>query len=279
MSALPIPLSIPVTIPIPIPRSFEPATVLLSVPEGKPKVANLPEYDWAKVMRDVEHELPNNASNQTRLAEWREFITARPKCQAEAERAESLPKWDFSVQPAAHGPISSEAIANRAVRDSAIVTTQPRSIRSSVNDGREGRDAEQARRRANDESVHLVLEPGTFAMVAMEYDNAGGCQIPRMLVQLPAAFEVDTTNADAQFDVKWWEPQPGGKYDGPWRKWMQSARRQHVSSIKRSMITHVNVKFTRTAELVGGIRRLSAETKERIQSDPNSKYAEYSGSV
>merc|ERR1711907_134697 len=101
------------------------------------------------------------------------------------------------------------------------------------------------------------LEPNTWAMVSVEYEdvNEGGCQIPRLLVQLPSSFDgIDTTRPDTRFDVTWWEPKPpNGTYDKEWRKWMDG-RQQHVSSITRDMVALTNVKFTRIEELTGGFR-------------------------
>ena len=265
----------------PLAHRFEAATVLLSMPEGKPAVAAPKDFDWNKVLDDVDHVLhKNETSEHTRvMAEWRQFTDARS-----AHSHAGLPKWDFKTVPGdATGPVDARSIARRAVEQSAIVVRQPQTIASSVSDGAEGRSARQARNTANEGlgAALGALKTGSWAMVAVEYAaDAGGCQIPRILVQLPDDFGgVDTTRPDAKFDVKWWEPKPpDGKYDGSWRKW-NNGRAQYVSQVSRDMVTLTNVKFTRDAELQGGFRKLNGETKRRLQSDAGAKYAEFSSSA
>ena len=86
----------------------------------------------------------------------------------------------------------------------------------------------------------------------------------------------DTTKPDTKTRVKWWEPQPSGKYDGDWRVWRGARRQQEESDIQRCDVAMVNVQFTRQQPLANGCRRLSQATKRRLQSDPAFKYAEYS---
>ena len=230
------------------------------------------------MLDDVDHVLQkNNTPEHVRvMAEWREFVDARS-----ARSETGLPKWDFKTVPGhANGPTDSRSIARRAVEQSTVVVQQPQTIASSVSDGAEGRDARRARNAANEGlgAALGALQTSSWAMVAVEYErDAGGTQIPRILVQLPDDFGgVDTTQPDAKFDVKWWEPKPpDGKYDGSWRKWM-NGRQQYVSQVSRNMVTLTNVKFTREAELSGGFRKLNAETKRRLQSDQGAKYSEFS---
>lgn len=264
---------------------FEKATVLLSMPEGKPDVAKPKDFDWNAVLADVDHVLQKNGTSEHAqiMAEWRQFVDARPKNHEDCKSCGSLPKWDFKTVPAAAagGDTSAGGVARRAVQQAAISFRQPNTITSSVGDGAEARAARRARNVANEGlgAALLPLEPNTWAMVAVEYadENEGGCQIPRVLVQLPSSFDgIDTTRPDAQFDVKWWEPKPPrGTYDREWRKWM-NGQRQHVSSITRGMVALTNVKFTRLEELSGGYRKLNAETKRRLASDAGSKYDEFS---
>lgn len=255
------------------------------MPEGKPAVAAQAEFDWPKVLRDVEHVLPANTMNAPRLAAWREFIDARRARAAQLAQCPSLAKWDFKCRPAGpQGPISSSEVAARQVHSSTVRMRQPQSITSSAADGSEGRAARAERRAADAETTFAELEPNTFAMVKATYPNPGdddyvegGCRIPWLLVQLPATFrDVNTANGSAKFTVKWWEPKPpNGKYTGKWRKWMNRGRQQ-TSEIQRDMITVINVQFTRTAELSGGFRNMNAPTIGRIRTEPNSQYAQFS---
>ena len=119
-------------------------------------------------------------------------------------------------------------------------------------------------------------------MILMKYDNAGGCQIPLILAELPSELPAGNS-ADATFKVKvkWWEPKPNaahaqnGTYTGNWRKWIEG-RSQAESEISRSEIAVVGAKFTRVAELAGGFRKLNAATLKKVEDTPNSRYAEFS---
>ena len=258
--------------------------MLLSMPEGKPKVAPIKPFNWDEVLEDAKKKLASVEDNAARLAEWREFVDARPKTEAEASQCSTLPKWDFACRPAHRGPTGADDIARQRALASAVVTRQPETIRSSVGDGAAGAAAAKQRRLADEgsEAVLSELQPGSFAMVSAKYDDDaaddGGCRIPRLLVQLSDAFPdgLDTRRHDAKLTVRWWEPKPpNGKYTKEWRKWM-NGRAQHVSEITRDMITVVNVGFTRQQPLVGGFRKFGAETKRRLQADPGAKYAEFS---
>ena len=278
--ALCFPLSIPGFCPRSLPLvSFEKATILLTTPEGKPDVAVPKDFDWNKVISDVEHCLP--AADPAMMASWREFVDKRPKSHDDSKMCLSLPKWNFPLRPDASGPVTSSEIARLAVQERAVHVRHPASIVSSAGDGAEGR-ADRRARAAADEGLSerlCVLEPDTWAMVVVEYDDDGGdgCRIPRILVQLPSDFGgTDTTRPDAQISVRWWEPKPpDGKYDKEWRVWKQRGR-QIVSEVKRSTISLVNVKFTRAEPLAGGFRKLNMDTKRRLSSDPGAKYGEFS---
>lgn len=258
--------------------------MLLSMPEGKPKVAPIKPFNWDEVLEDAKKKLASVDDTAARLAEWREFVDARPKTDAEAAQCSTLPKWDFACRPAHRGPTGAQDIARARALASAIVVEQPQTIRSSVGDGAEGAAAAKARRMADEgsEAVLAELQPGSFAMVSAQYDDdaadAGGCRIPRLLVQLPDAFPdgLDTRRRDAKLSVRWWEPKPpNGKYTKEWRKWMDG-RRQYVSEITRDMITLVNVGFTRQAPLSGGFRKFGADTKRRLEADAGAKYLLFS---
>ena len=49
-----------------------------------------------------------------------------------------------------------------------------------------------------------------------------------------------------------------------------------MSEITRDMIALVNVGFTRREPLVGGFRKLNADTKRRLAADARAKYEEFS---
>ena len=112
----------------------------------------------------------------------------------------------------------------------------------------------------------MRLERGTFVLVKMEYTDEGGCQIPLLLAELPDPLAPgDTTHADYECLVKWWEPEPQprhaqkGTYDAKWRKWKARRGRNMVhaeSEVKRDRMALLGVRFTREAELAGGFRNL-----------------------
>ena len=77
----------------------------------------------------------------------------------------------------------------------------------------------------------MRLEPGTFVLlVKMEYEDAGGCQIPLVLAELSDPLPPgESNNAEFTVKVKWWEPEPQprhpqkGTFDAKWRRWKERA--------------------------------------------------------
>ena len=190
----------------------------------------------------------------------------------------SLPTWNYATIPQVAGAGDDpRSAAARAVRDGMRVVTQPQTIACHAirGSGAEGVAESRARTADNAERQMLALDPRSWALVKVNYTNAGGCQIPALLVQLPETFSGDTTKGETKVRVLWWEPQPSGTWDGEWRKWKDAQRRQHESEIERCEVVMLNVKFTREAALANGTRRLSKATKERLAADPYFQYAKF----
>lgn len=141
---------------------------------------------------------------------------------------------------------------------------------------------------ASQEATMMRLEPGTFVLVKMEYEDAGGCQIPLILAELPDPLPRGESNAaEFKVKVKWWEPEPQprhpqkGTFDAKWRRWKEraaSGRGQvHAESeVTRDRMALVGVRFTREAELAGGSRKLSAATLAKVRELPDSRYDDFS---
>ena len=255
-----------------------------TLPTGKPCVAELKPFSYDNVLDDVKHVLPKHSLNDERLKEWEDFISRRPKSQADADVCTSLPKWQWPLRPPSRGTASQavgpRAAALRAALAATTVVEQPKTIADGVDaSGAEGRRARAAKAKNTEERESQKLRPDSFLMVNFEATNTEGCQIPLMLVQCPSSFgDIDTTKADAAFEVLWWMPKPSaGRYDGEWQRWKDSRHQQYKSTIERSMVQVVNVGFTRAVELHGGYRNLSRKTrKEILELGVKSKYSEYS---
>ena len=123
-------------------------------------------------------------------------------------------------------------------------------------------------------------------MVKMEYTEEGGCQIPLLLAELPDPLASgDTTRADYECLVKWWEPEPqprhaqNGTYDAKWRKWKERSGRNMVhaeSEVKRERMALLSVRFTGEAELAVGFRKLNAATLAKISELPYARHDAFS---
>ena len=264
--------------PMLIENGWEPATILSTAPTGVPPRVARPEFDYDKVHADVKALIPMNEHFESRLAQWRDFIARRPNDDASYAAVE-LPQWmGHTRRPAnaAQGTSAAE-IARSTVLASTIAVRQPRTVVSAAYNGAEG-NADRAARAADDaEAAGIVetepLKAGTWAFVKVKYPEpspndtgSAGCRIPLILVQLAADFgDVDTTLAESKIKVSWWAPAPAhGRYDGDWRKWRNAQRQQHETEEERGSIAMTDVKFTREAELAGGVRRLNKKTKERL---------------
>jgi len=130
---------------------------LTSTPTGRPDVAPLDEeFDYGKLTNDIEETLSELGQEYApRMAEWREWIDARPKTQADLASHSSLPSWgDWPRRPVegastvGAGPAE---IARSIVLASSVTMRAPRRITSSVGDGSEGAAASKANK-ADDES-------------------------------------------------------------------------------------------------------------------------------
>lgn len=250
------------------------------MPSGKPAVkAPRADFDWERVRSDVRHVLPRNESTEVRLAQWDSFVDARPKDLTQAQRVTTLPTWNYAMIPqtgsAGDDP---RATAAHAVRDGLRVVTQPQTIacRALPGSGAEGEAERRACAAHTAESTMLPLTANGFGLVKMDYENDGGCQIPALLVQFPESFDGDTTKGETKVNVRWWEPQPSGTWDGEWRQWKDGRRRQLQSEIERREVIMLNVQFTRTEPLANGTRRLSTATKQRLAQDSFFQYTKYS---
>jgi hypothetical protein len=264
---------------------FRPAQLLVTRPTGKPDVAPLIDFDWGQVDRDLSRMVANHSVNEGVKAQLSQWISERPKTMAEASALSSLPRHDARpLRPAFGGMTGGHAVIGRtaAMRAAVRVEGQNRIVNNRVEAN--ALAAENAvNRAARDEVTFLELEAGSFALVQMKYDDpdAGGCQIPLILVELPSVLPAgDSSQASFKVEVKWWEPKPNaahpqkGTYCGSWRKWMEG-RSQASSEIGRDEIAVVGVKFTRVLELAGGLRKFNAATLTKIDGTANSLYADF----
>ena len=136
--------------PLFIENGWEKVTILSSTPTGRPDVAPLDEeFDYDKLTNDIEETLSELGEQfAPRMAEWREWIDARPKTQADLASHSSLPSWgDWPRRPVegastvGAGPAE---IARSIVLASSVTMRAPRRITSSVGDGSEGAAASKA---------------------------------------------------------------------------------------------------------------------------------------
>ena len=125
-------------------------TILSSTPTGRPDVAPLDEeFDYDKLTNDIEEALSELGQQYApRMAEWREWIDARPKTQADLASCSSLPNWgDWPRRPVegastvGAGPAE---IVRSIVLASSVTMCAPRRITSPVGDGSEGAAASKA---------------------------------------------------------------------------------------------------------------------------------------
>ena len=263
---------------------FRPAQILVTRPTGKPDVAPLSDFDWGQVERDLARMVANHSLNAGVQAELAQWISERPKTMAEASALSSLPRHDArALWPAVGGMTGGHVAIGRTAAMRAAVRVQGENrIVNNRADANALAALNAANQAAGDEATFLPLEGGSFVMILMKYDDAGGCQIPLIVAELPSELPAgNSAHATSKVKVKWWEPKPNaahaqkGTYTGNWRKWMEG-RSQAESEISRSEIAVVGAKFTRAAELAGGFRKLNAATLKKAEDTPNSRYAEFS---
>jgi len=268
---------------------WRPAKILHSRPTGKPPVAKLAEYDYSQVTRDMAHLMKNHDANvRAGVKEnWAAFVAQRPKEQADADVNSCLPNWDrFVIRPPDAATGGHRVNARSAAMQSAVSVVAENRITNDAQEQTALRNANAANAAASDESMMMRLEPGTFVFVKMEWTDAGGCQIPLCLAELPDPLPAgDSTAAGFECTVKWWEPEPQprheqkGTYDSKWRKWKERRGRAFVhseSAVKRDRMALIGVRFTREAELAGGFRKLNVASLAKIREVPDSRYGDFS---
>ena len=92
-------------------------------------------------MNDVEQVMVQGKMLAPQMAQWREFVDARPKNHEDMKTVATLPTWDFTPRPggaATQLPESPQEIARRAVLASAVRVRALLNISSSGASGAEG---------------------------------------------------------------------------------------------------------------------------------------------
>ena len=116
---------------------WAPAKIMTSRPTGKPPVAQLREYQYSQVVRDMDHLMKSHDANvRARVKEnWTAFVAQRPKEQADADANSCLPNWDrFVIRPADAATGGHRVNARSAAMQSAVATTAQNRI---TNDAQE----------------------------------------------------------------------------------------------------------------------------------------------
>ena len=272
--------------PMIVENGWEAATILLTSPSGKPSnvATGAENFSWEAALNDVEQVMVQGKMLAPQMAQWREFVDARPKNHEDMKTVATLPTWDFTPRPggaATQLPESSQEIARRAVLASAVRTRAPLNISSSVASGAEG--AEDRRKRRGDIAMRQrdqKLENGEFVFYKATYEccedeKCGGCHIPLLLGQLFGDLsELDTLDPDTRVDVKCWEPK-GACYDGDWKKWLDARRKQHLVTLEVAKLALTGVKFTTAKEKKGGLWQVSAAIKTQLRQHRQSNYAKF----
>ena len=264
---------------------FRPAKILNSNPTGKPTVAAFNGHCYDGTSRSLDVFIANHSINDEVRQTWHDWLAARPRTPEDVDPS-CLPTWNWALIPEGGPTGSHRANARLRAMAGAVRREAPNRI---VNDAPE---ANALRRRnvataaAAQETTMMRLERGTFVLVKMEYTDEGGCQIPLLLAELPDPLAPgDTTHADYECLVKWWEPEPQprhaqkGTYDAKWRKWKERRGRNMVhaeSEVKRDRMALLGVRFTREAELAGGFRKLNAATLAKISELPYARHDAFS---
>ena len=264
---------------------FRPAKILNSNPTGKPTVAAFNGHCYDGTSRSLDVFIANHSINDEVRQTWHDWLAARPRTPEDVDPS-CLPTWNWALIPEGGPTGSHRANARLRAMAGAVRREAPNRI---VNDAPE---ANALRRRnvataaAAQETTMMRLERGTFVLVKMEYTDEGGCQIPLLLAELPDPLAPgDTTHADYECLVKWWEPEPQprhaqkGTYDAKWRKWKERRGRNMVhaeSEVKRDRMALLGVRFTREAMLAGGFRKLNAATLAKISELPYARHGAFS---
>ena len=143
--------------PLFIENGWEKVTILLSTPTGRPDTAPLNEaFDCDKLTSDIEETLSALGKEYaSRMAEWREWIDARPKTEAGLSSNASLPSWgDWPHRPvggASTVGAGSAETARSTVLVSSVTMRALRGITSSPGGGAKGAAVSKANK-ADDES-------------------------------------------------------------------------------------------------------------------------------
>jgi hypothetical protein len=142
-----------------------------------------------------------------------------------------------------------------------------------------------ALRRHNAGTAAVADGTGHFVLVKIEYIDEGGCQISPLLAELPSLVMPlgDTALTRHECPVKWWgaEPQPRreqkGTYDGKWRKWKERASGTSRAMVQAELVVkRGRMRFTREAELAGGVQKLNASTLAKTRELPYARYGDFS---
>ena len=266
---------------------FRPAKILNSNPTGKPAVAAFNTYDYDATDRSLDHFIANHSINTDVRQTWRTWLAARPRKPEDAP-ADCLPTWNWTRVPDDAASGSHRSNARTRAMAGALQREAPNRIVNNAAEANALRRMNAATAAASQEATMMRLEPGTFVLVKMEYEAAGGCQIPLILAELPDPLPRGESNAaEFKVKVKWWEPEPQprhpqkGTFDAKWRRWKEraaSGRGQvHAESeVTRDRMALVGARFTREAELAGGFRKLSAATLAKVRELPDSRYDDFS---
>ena len=295
--------------PLFVENGWEKVTILASKPTGRPGVAPLDaEFDYGKVTTDIEETLGELGPEfATRMLEWREWLSLRPRTQADAESCASLPGWGDWPHRRVDGPSAAGAgpadIARSRVLGSSVTIVAPRRITSSVGDGAEGIAASKANK-ADDQSCRKpevrqrmnrvitsdrvasyivtlrsqVLESNSWVFYRAKYDccendDCGGAHLPLLLAQLGGVDEIDTQDPDARLEIKCWTPAEAC-YNGDWVKWKEKGKHL-VSTVSVAEVALSEVYFTTKNEKKGGKRMVALAIRTQLKGHSQSNYVKF----
>mgnify|MGYP007117150631 FL=1 len=283
--------------PMIVENHWEPATILLTSPTGKPAVAAPVdgfESMYAQVLVDLEQVNSAHGSKLTApmLLQWREFCDERPKTLDDLKVHASLPKWNWATRPPtdaaelANNGRTPAQLAAQTIMARAVNVTQPRTISSSVSSGAEGRaDRDSRTADARMRGDRTALKQNEWILYKAKYDccpmanktgatSCGGCHMPFLLGQIHGEIdELDTTDPDTRIEIKCWTPKERC-YEGDWSKWIEGGtRRQLVATIEVGHVVLQNVYFTTAKPKAGGLLQLATAIKTQVRQHAQSNWA------
>ena len=283
--------------PMIVENHWEPATILLTSPTGKPAVAAPVdgfESMYAQVLVDLEQVNSAHGSKLTApmLLQWREFCDERPKTLDDLKVHASLPKWNWATRPPtdaaelANNGRTPAQLAAQTIMARAVNVTQPRTISSSVSSGAEGRaDRDSRTADARMRGDRTALKQNEWILYKAKYDccpmanktgatSCGGCHMPFLLGQIHGEIdELDTTDPDTRVEIKCWTPKERC-YEGDWSKWIEGGtRRQLVATIEVGHVVLQNVYFTTAKPKAGGLLQLATAIKTQVRQHAQSNWA------